>query len=304
MELLIAIFQSPGSTIFNLGPISLRWYGVLIALSVLIGLKLSTYLAKKRNLAQGLVNDLLPILILSSIIGARIYYVIFEWELFSGENFWTSISIFGLNFPIPSALEIWGGGIAIHGALILGTLSVYIFAKYKNINFLNLIDILFPSVVLGQCIGRWGNFFNNEAFGLPTQLPWKLFIPLSNRPYIFLSESYFHPTFLYESVWNFIIFITLITIFHLGLRKIINLPNGIICFTYLIMYGFGRYFIEALRIDPLCINSLPPMCQGGIRMAQLISILFVIIGLAGYFIIYKRNNILVTKEIKSNNKVL
>ena len=294
--------KSPGSEILNFGPISIRWYGLLIAISVYIGLYLSNYLAKKRNLPNGTFNDLLPFLILSSIIGARLYYVIFEWEMYSGNRFWSSLNILGLNFKIPSFLEIWGGGIAIHGAIIAGGFSVFIFSRLRSLNFGIVIDSLIPSVALGQSIGRWGNFFNNEAFGIPTDLPWKLYIPVIKRPLVYFDQDYFHPTFLYESIWNFLIFGILIYLFKLALNRRINLPNGALSFFYLILYGAGRFWIEWLRIDPLCINSSPPFCYGGIRVAQLVSIVFLVIGISGLIWTFKKCKSTFINKIKLNKK--
>ena len=288
MGFIFALFRSPGPEIFQLGPFQLRWYGLLIACSVLIGLNISNYLAQKRGLENGLINDLLPILILSSVIGARIYYVAFEWRNFSGANFWSYIRIFNLRIPIPSAFEIWGGGIAIHGALIAGSLSVILFCQWRQQSSRDVLDVLLPSVALGQAIGRWGNFFNNEAFGLPTNLPWKLFIPNNYRPPIFTESSFFHPTFLYESLWNMGVFFFLIYLFYIGQKGIIRLPAGALSFFYLISYSFGRIWIEGLRIDPLCVNSLPPLCEGGIRIAQLISFFLIILGISGLFWVYKK----------------
>ena len=185
MEHIFLALRSPGPELFQLGPFSLRWYGLLIAISVLVGLNLSSDLASKKGLKKSLINDLLPILVLASVIGARIYYVAFEWRNYTGKNFWSSINFLNLNIPIPSALEIWGGGIAIHGALIMGILSIIFFCRWRKEPFWDVLDVLVPSVALGQAIGRWGNFFNNEAFGIPTNLPWKLFIPYRFRPEIF-----------------------------------------------------------------------------------------------------------------------
>ncbi len=119
MENIFIALRSPGPELFQLGPFSLRWYGLLIAISVLIGLNLSGELARKKGLKKSLINDLLPILVLASVIGARLYYVAFEWRNYTGKNFWSSINFLNLNIPIPTAIEIWGGGIAIHGALIM-----------------------------------------------------------------------------------------------------------------------------------------------------------------------------------------
>ena len=277
-----AFIQSPGDTFLNLGFLTIRWYGLLISISVVIGLSISKKLAKSRNIDPQYISDILPSLIISSIIGARAYYVIFEWRQYSGNNFFTSFDLFNNVIQIPSFLAIWQGGIAIHGGLIGGFLCILFFCKSKNIHLKTFIDILIPSIILGQSIGRWGNFFNNEAFGIPTDLPWKLFIPMQNRPIEFINYQFFHPTFIYESLWNFLIFILLITIFYKQNNKNSVRPGFISCL-YLIGYSFGRFWIEGLRIDPLCIGGLPPFCDGGLRMAQFISIFLFSTGLIGIF---------------------
>ncbi len=282
-----ATLTSPGPELFQLGPFSLRWYGLLIALSVLIGLNLSSYLAKYRNLSNNLINDLLPILVLASLIGARLYYVIFEWREY--QNNWIEV------------LAIWKGGIAIHGALIAGTISVFIFCRLRRQPFLDVLDILLPSVALGQAIGRWGNFFNNEAFGIPTKLPWGLYIPYEYRPLEFESSQYFHPTFLYESIWNLLIFTILIILFNRGQKGLLKLPTGALTFIYLISYSLGRLWIEGLRTDSLCINALPPFCQGGFRVAQLISLLLIGLGSIGLWWLYVRKKEMSHKTLTKTN---
>ncbi len=291
-----AFIQSPGDTFLNLGFLTIRWYGLLISISVVIGLSISKKLAKSRNIDPQYISDILPSLIISSIIGARAYYIIFEWRQYSGNNFFTSFDLFNNVIQIPSFLAIWQGGIAIHGGLIGGFLCILFFCKSKNIHLKTFIDILIPSIILGQSIGRWGNFFNNEAFGIPTDLPWKLFIPIQNRPIEFINYQFFHPTFIYESLWNFLIFILLIIIFYKQNNKNSVRPGFISCL-YLIGYSFGRFWIEGLRIDPLCIGGLPPFCDGGLRMAQFISIFLFSTGLIGIFFLRlksyknkKRNN--------------
>jgi len=286
MENIFIALRSPGPELIQLGPFSLRWYGLLIAISVLLGLNLSGGLAQKKGLKKNLINDLLPILVLASVIGARTYYVVFEWRNYTGINFWSSINFLNLNIPIPSAIEIWGGGIAIHGALIMGTLSVMFFCRWRKESFWDVFDVLVPSVALGQAIGRWGNFFNNEAFGIPTNLPWKLFIPYEFRPEIFSAQDYFHPTFLYESAWNIFVFSILIYIFRKSIKNELRLPSGALSCIYLISYSVGRFFIEALRIDPLCLGGIPPFCEGGFRIAQLISLFLMSAGLLGIWRIY------------------
>ena len=282
-----AFIQSPGDTFFELGLLNIRWYGFLISVSVLIGLFISKKLAKTRNIDPEYISEILPTLIISSIIGARSYYVIFEWRKYSGNNFFTSFDLFNNTIQIPSFLAIWEGGLAIHGGLIGGFLSIIFFCKSKNIHLKTFIDILIPSIILGQCIGRWGNFFNNEAFGVPTNLPWKLFIPIQNRPIEFINYDFFHPTFLYESFWNFLIFIILLIIFNKENKSKLVRPGFISCL-YLIGYSFGRFWIESLRTDPLCIGGIPPFCTGGLRMAQFISIFLFSSGLIGIFFLRLR----------------
>ncbi|KZR69842.1 Prolipoprotein diacylglyceryl transferase [Prochlorococcus marinus str. MIT 1313] len=290
MDAFIATFTSPGPELFQLGPFALRWYGLLIAIAVLIGLNLSSSLARKRGLEQGLISDLLPILVLTSVVGARIYYVAFEWRNYSGDNFWSSINIFGLAIPIPSAVEIWGGGIAIHGALLAGTLAVLIFCRWRRQAFWDVLDVLVPSIALGQAIGRWGNFFNNEAFGVPIKddLAWKLFIPFVNRPLNYANNEFFHPTFLYESIWNLLVFILLIVLFQRSSKGLLKLPAGALSCLYLITYSLGRVWIEALRTDPLCLGALPPSCEGGLRIAQLMSLAMMAVGGFGLWWLYGR----------------
>ena len=284
-----ALLRSPGSQLVNLGFFSIKWYGLLIALSIILGLNLSKKLARYRGIDPHLVSEMLPSLVLSSIIGARIYYVIFEYRQFSGDNFFTPIKIFNIYLNIPSFLAIWEGGIAIHGALLGGFLSIYLFCKSKKIPLKIFLDLLMPSVILGQAIGRWGNFFNNEAFGIPTNLPWKVFIPLTNRPIIFSNSQFFHPTFLYESLWNLLIFILLIYVFNKQNKDNSILPGLITCL-YLITYSFGRFWIEGLRIDSLCLGGYPPYCEGGLRIAQFISIFLFSSGLIWlYFLKFKFN---------------
>lgn len=275
---LAGTFTSPGPLLFQLGPFSLRWYGLLIALAVLLGLLVATRLGQRRGIEPAVIADLLPILVLAAVVGARLYYVAFEWRQYQ------------LNWL--DALAIWRGGIAIHGALIGGTLALILYTRWRRIPFWTLLDVLVPSVALGQAIGRWGNFFNSEAFGLPTDLPWKLTIPFANRPVEFLDQSGFHPTFLYESLWNLGVFALLLLLFGLGQRGRIQLPAGALSCVYLLSYSTGRVWIEGLRIDPLCLVGLPPFCEGGLRMAQLVSLLLIAAGGLGLWWLYGRGRAL------------
>lgn len=271
----LLVFTSPGPLVLQWGPFALRWYGLLIALAVLIGLGLARRLAKSRGIDPELVTDLLPVLVLGSVFGARLYYVVLEWRQYAGN--WADI------------LAIWRGGIAIHGALIGGLLATVLYCRWRRLAFWPLVDVLVPAVALGQAIGRWGNFFNSEAFGLPTDLPWKLRIPVDHRPPEFLADLYFHPTFLYESLWNLGVGALLLILFRAANRGRIHLPPGALSCVYLMAYSSGRVWIEGLRIDPLCLFGTAPFCSGGLRMAQVVSLLLIALGGAGLWWLYGKH---------------
>lgn len=273
----LALFMSPGSQL-QLGPFSLRWYGLLIASAVVVGLTLARRLARRRSIDPTLVSDLLPFLVLGAILGARTYYVLLEWRHYSGR--WGEM------------LAIWHGGIAIHGALIGGSLATILFCRWRRQAFWPLLDVLLPAVALGQAIGRWGNFFNSEAFGLPTDLPWRLSIPPINRPPQFAEQTTFHPTFLYESLWNVGVCVLLLVLFRQASRGRLDLRPGALSCVYLMAYSCGRFWIEGLRLDPLCLFSQPPFCSGGVRMAQLVSLLFILVGSFGLWWLYGRRQAL------------
>jgi phosphatidylglycerol:prolipoprotein diacylglycerol transferase len=266
------VFTSPGPLVFQLGPIALRWYGLLISLAVLLGLVLATRLGRTRGIDAAVIADLLPLLVVGAVIGARVYYVALEWRQYAGN--WGDI------------FAIWRGGIAIHGALIGGSLVTILYCRWRRQPFWSLLDVLVPAVALGQAIGRWGNFFNSEAFGLPTDLPWKLAIPVANRPSEFLFATGFHPTFLYESLWNLGVCLLLLQLLRSARRGRIQLPAGALSCVYLMAYSSGRLWIEGLRLDPLCLFSLPPFCAGGLRMAQLVSLLLIGLGALGLWWLY------------------
>lgn len=257
-------FQSPGPTVFESGPFVIRWYGLLIASAVLIGVILSQYLAKKRGINPDLLGDLAIWLVIAAIPSARIYYVLFNWQGYSQRP--------------EEIIAIWKGGIAIHGAIIGGTIATIIFARLNKISVWELLDLVVPSAILGQAIGRWGNFFNSEAFGRPTDLPWKLFIDPIYRPREYQNYQYFHPTFLYESLWNLATFVLLLTIFFWGLKHKNRLKTGTIACIYAIAYSLGRFWIEALRTDSLMFGSL--------KIAQIVSLGGIALGILGLICLY------------------
>jgi phosphatidylglycerol:prolipoprotein diacylglycerol transferase len=254
------IFTSPGPTLWQLGPFALRWYGLLIGLSVLLGLNLSQFLAKKRQIDPNLIADLALALVIFALMGGRLYYVLFQWSYYAQNP----LEIFAL----------WHGGLAIHGAILAGLVTTWVYARQKRVSFWQLTDVLVPSLALGQMIGRWGNFFNSEAFGLPTNLPWKLYISYEHRPLELRQFEYFHPTFLYESLWNFLVLVLLLNLFF----RYPQLRPGTLTMVYFIAYSTGRFFIEGLRTDSLMLGAL--------RIAQVVSLVGVGVGVAGLLWLY------------------
>lgn len=263
-------FTSPGLG-YDFGPFAIRWYGLLIATAVLLGVTVARGLAKQRKIDPELMSDLVLWMVIGAIPGARLYYVLFEWEQYAGNP--------------AQALAIWQGGIAIHGALIGGTLAALIFAKLKKVSFWQLADLATPAVILGQAIGRWGNFFNSEAFGRPTNAPWKLFIPQEVEfagqlfePRPIADVAYYHPTFLYESVWNLSVLALLLFLFFQGVKGKLNLKLGTIACIYVLGYSLGRVWIEGLRMDSLMLGPL--------RVAQVVSLVGIALGGLGLVWLY------------------
>ncbi len=260
----LAQFQSPGPILFEWGPVVLRWYGFLIASAVLIGVTLSQKLAARRQVDPDLLSDLAIWLVLAAIPSARLYYVLFQWRDYA---------------PDPAkVIAIWEGGIAIHGAILGGVIAALIFARLNRVSFWQLADLVAPSLILGQAIGRWGNFFNSEAFGSPTDVPWKLYIPPERRPLGLSTVEYYHPTFLYESLWNLGIFGILMVLFFRDGKGALRLKVGTLALVYLIGYSAGRIWIEGLRTDSLMF--------GPIKMAQFVSLIGIAIGILGLIWLY------------------
>ncbi|MED3122529.1 prolipoprotein diacylglyceryl transferase [Bacillus wiedmannii] len=244
----------------QLGPFPVYWYGIIIGTGVLLGLWLATREGERLGIQKDTFVDLVLIAVPIAILFARMYYVIFEWEYYA-QN--------------PSQIiNIRQGGLAIHGGLIGAVITGILFAKRRGVSFWKLADIAAPSILLGQAIGRWGNFMNQEAHGdeVTRQFLEGLHLPdfIINQMYI--EGVYYHPTFLYESLWNFAGVILL-----LSLRKV-NLRRGELFFTYLIWYSIGRFFVEGLRTDSLMLGPL--------RIAQVMSIGLVVISII--FIIVRR----------------
>jgi phosphatidylglycerol:prolipoprotein diacylglycerol transferase len=249
------VFRSPGAIALHVGPLTIRWYGVLIALAVLVGTTLAQREARRKGLDPEPLMNTIVIGIVAALVGARLYYVAFNWDYYAGN--------------LTRILAVWEGGLAIHGGLLGGLLGGGAYALRRRLPVARYLDICAPSLILGQAIGRWGNFFNQEAFGTPTDLPWGLFIDPGHRPPALAEFEFFHPTFLYESLWNLLVFAVLVLL----LRRPLERSPGGLFLAYLGLYSVGRFFIEGLRIDSLMLGPL--------RAAQVVSLLLVAAAGAG-----------------------
>src|SRR5262245_9268600 len=263
--------------IFGL-PLQVRWYGVLIIGGAMLAAWLAARRAERRGYDPEDVWNLLLLGLVLGIVGARAYYVAFEWERYAGR-------------PLLDIVNPQGGGLAIHGAIIGAVLAALIYTRWKKLPFVEWLDICLPTMLLAQAVGRWGNFFNQEAYGRPTTLPFGVTIDESHRldPYRDMQQypptTLFHATFLYESIWN---------ISGLGLiiwleRRLQGwLRTGDSALMYLIVYGVGRFWIEGLRTDSLCTNGVGGDCSGALRTAQVVSLLLVAGGLILMYINHRR----------------
>lgn len=253
---------------FQVGPISVYWYGIIIATGFMAAVLLTLRNSHKFGINQEQILDMVLIATPVAIVGARLYYVAFSWEYYK-------------NNP-GDIIKTWEGGIAIYGAIIAAVITAYFFARKKNIKFLRLIDLAAPYLALAQAIGRWGNFVNQEAYGKATNLPWRMEIMDEGLKMVSV-----HPTFLYESLWNLINFGILI-----WYREKKKKVDGEIFLLYMAIYGAGRAWIEGLRTDSLMLGS--------IRISQLLAILFTIAGLVLFFVIRKKAGA-ETAEVKEEN---
>ncbi|WP_080844055.1 prolipoprotein diacylglyceryl transferase [Cytobacillus gottheilii] len=246
---------------FEIGPLTVNWYGLIIGVGIALALMIAMRESDRRGLDKEIFADLMLWAIPIAIISARIYYVIFQWDYYAQNP--------------GDIIKIWEGGIAIHGALIGAVITAYIFTRIKKVSFWKVADIAAPSIILGQAIGRWGNFMNQEAHGeeVTRQFLENLYLPdfIVNQMYI--NGTYYHPTFLYESLWNFAGFILLI------LLRRVNLRRGELFLTYVIWYSIGRFFIEGMRTDSLMVTDF-------LRAAQLLSVALIVGAIA--LIIFRR----------------
>jgi phosphatidylglycerol:prolipoprotein diacylglycerol transferase len=224
---------------FSIGPLDVHWYGIILGTGALVGLLLAIQEGKRFRIPSDFFMDLLLIGVPSAIVGARTYYVIFEWENYR-DRFW-------------DVFKIWEGGIAIHGALIGAIVAGIFYIRRKGYNFWRIADICAPSLLAGQMIGRWGNFMNQEAHGGPVDeafLRDTLHLPKFIVDNMLIDGIYYHPTFLYESLWNLL---GIALLFVLRRRPFVR--AGEVFLTYFIWYSIGRFFIEGLRTDSLAFDG-------------------------------------------------
>lgn len=254
----------------QLGPITIYWYAVFIMSGVALGLFLSIREGKKMGINSEFFYDLVTYGLPISIIGARIYYVAFSWDYYSSHP--------------EDIIKIWQGGIAIHGAIIAAFIFGYFFCKKRKVSFWLVADIASVSFIIAQAIGRWGNFMNQEAHGgvvpgatLDAQREFlqSLFIPDCIVNNMYINGAYYHPTFLYESLWNMVGFLFIVFV----LRKLPKLLVGEIAAFYAVWYSIGRYMVEGMRTDSLMLTE-------SIRMAQFISITTIVLVLI--LVLYRR----------------
>ena len=243
--------RAPDPIAFTLFGIDVRWYGLLIGFGFLLAILLSYKRAPKYGIKEDHVLDFALFMIPAAVIGARAYYVIFNWDYYGGD--------------FSRILDIRSGGLAIHGGLIAGILVALAVCKYHEIKFGDLADLCLPTVALAQSIGRWGNFFNSEAHGGPTDLPWAIYV----------DGQYVHPTFLYESIWCFALFLFLM--FYMEKRRRFSGQLGLL---YGALYSLERIFVEQLRTDSLML--------GPFKQAQVLSFTVIVLCAATYVYLQRK----------------
>lgn len=248
---------------FSIFGLDVYWYGIIIVAGIFISALFAKAEFKRRGFSPDIVDDILFAILPIGVVGARLWYVIFEWEYYGAHP--------------KEIIDIRGGGLAIQGGILFGLIGLYLFSKRKKLPMIDLMDILVPSLALAQAVGRWGNFANAEAHGYETDLPWGIII----------DGVKVHPTFFYESLGDFLIFLFLI--FY---RKK-NPDKGRQSAIYFICYGILRFFVEGLRTDSLYVL--------GLRTAQIMSIVFIVAGIC--LLIYaNKNNLPPHFNKKAENK--
>ena len=227
--------SAPDPIAFRIGIFEVRWYGILIALALLLGILVSYFIAKYRKQRPEEVIYFTPLAVILGVIGARLLHVLVNWSYYSQNPLY----IFAFR----------RGGLAIQGVMLGGVIALLVFCRIRKLSFWLWTDIFAPSLILGQAIGRWGNFFNQEAFGLPTSQKWGIFIDPVNRPVSYSNSQYFMPTFFYEFLANMVLFALLLLLHRQYKKHPEKFPYGLIFCTYLGVYSVYRSVIEYYRID-------------------------------------------------------
>lgn len=249
---------------FTIFGYDIRWYSLLILIGVVIGYFLISIETKRFKISSDFMFNMFFWTLIIGIAGARLYYVIFNWDYFGSH--------------VGEIWQLWEGGLAIHGGVILGILTIWIYSKKQGIRLARILDIFAPSLLLAQAIGRWGNFFNSEAYGVATTLKHlkSLHIPDFIINGMYINNVYYTPTFFYESIWCLIGFIIIIIFRGKKFTKV-----GQTTAFYLVWYSFGRFFIESMRTDSLIFL--------GFKQAQIVSLIMLIIGVVLFIITSKKS---------------
>ena len=247
------------SVAINLGSINISWYSIFILTGIIFAWIIIIKEAKRNGIPNFFISNLMFWCIIFGILGARIYYVLFNLDYYLSSPF--------------EIIKIWNGGLAIHGGIIAGLITIIIYCKKYKVNCLKILDIIVPGLILAQAIGRWGNFFNSEAHGgiVSKAFLRSIYLPDFIIEGMHIDGHYYHPTFLYESIFCLIGFFIL-----MGIRSLKGIKVGATTSIYLIWYGIVRFFIESLRTDSLML--------GGIKMAQLVSVIMIIVGIIMFVI--------------------
>lgn len=249
---------------FNLGPIEVHWYGIIIASGVILAVYLAVREGDKRGIKADDIYDMILWALPAALICARLYYVIFQWSYYKDN--------------LGEIVKIWDGGIAIYGSLIGAMIVVILFCRHRFIPVWLMLDVAAPTIILAQSIGRWGNFMNQEAFGQTTTLSFLqgLHLPQPIISQMYISGAYRQPTFLYESLWSLLGFLVLITLRH----NPHFFKRGEVFLTYVMWYSFGRFFVEGMRTDSLML--------AGVRVSQILSVILFVSAII--LIIYRRRD--------------
>jgi phosphatidylglycerol---prolipoprotein diacylglyceryl transferase len=251
---------------FRLFAVEIRWYGMIVSFALVAGMLVSYFVAKYRHLKEEEVAIFAPFAIISGILGARMLHVLVNWGFYSIDPGYI--------------LSFRQGGLAIQGVIIGGFIAIILYSRLRRLEFLAYSDAIVPGLALGQSIGRWGNFFNQEAFGRPTDSLIGIYISPQKRPIGYTNAEYFHPAFLYESMANLSLFVLLLFMHRFYRKNPNRLPNGTIFCTYLIVYSLYRILIESFRIDSSYI--------GPVKVVYLISLGIIIIASITMSLLQKR----------------